>query len=113
MREFGCGACEPRYRRPVVQSWPKLPTTVRGQNFNCSTEAAGRHTTDGLTFLVGLGNDEARTRFQFGHYGHYGNRGSGLALVHARLCRLDFQALTVRPEPVPPQTKSTIFRREH
>jgi hypothetical protein len=33
MREFSRGACEPRYRRPVAQNWPKLPTADRGPEF--------------------------------------------------------------------------------
>jgi hypothetical protein len=56
MREFGCGACEPRYRRPVVQSWPKLPTTVRGQNFNCTAEISGFPAGPAASLsLIGIG----------------------------------------------------------
>ena len=52
--------------------------------------------TGGLTFLVGLGNDEARTRFQFCLHGRPGCRGSGLALVSRCLCQLDLQTLMDR-----------------
>jgi hypothetical protein len=56
MREFGCGACEPRYRRPVAQSWPKLPTTVRGQNFNCTAEVSGFPAGPAASLsLIGIG----------------------------------------------------------
>ena len=57
MREFSCGACEPRYRRPVAQSWPKLPTTDRGPEFQLHGRGLRLpRRTGGLTFsLIGIG----------------------------------------------------------
>jgi hypothetical protein len=56
MREFSCGTCEPRYRQAVAQSWPKLPTTTCGQNFNCTAEVSGFPAGSAASLsLIGIG----------------------------------------------------------
>jgi hypothetical protein len=81
-----------------------VPNLTRNGDIKLNARVSLRRLVVAISFA-----DAARTPFQCCLNGRLGRGGGGLALVPARLCRMDFQALTVCPESVPP-SQSTIFR---
>ena len=74
-----------------------VPELTRGGDIKPNARVLLRRLVVAISFA-----DDARTPFQCCLNGRLGRGGGGLALVPARLCRMDFQALTVCPESALP-----------
>ncbi len=79
-----------------------VPELTRGGDIKPNARVSLRRLVVAVSFAY-----DARTPFQCCLNDRLGRGGGGLALVPARLCRMDFQALTVCPESIPPQSQST------
>ena len=80
-------------RPPSGGLYLAVPELTRGGDIKLNARVLLRRLVVAISFA-----DEARTPFQCCLNGRLGRGGGGLALVPARLCRMDFQALTVCPE---------------
>jgi hypothetical protein len=80
-------------RPPSGGRYLAVPELTRGGDIKLNARVLLRRLVVAISFA-----DEARTPFQCCLNGRLGRGGGGLALVPARLCRMDFQALTVCPE---------------
>jgi hypothetical protein len=73
---------------------PAVSQLTRSSDIKLNARVSLRRLVVAISFA-----DDARTPFQCCLNGRLGRGGGGLALVPARLCRMDFQALTVCPSP--------------